>query len=183
MANYAITSYRGDMLDDILPPENMRNMLWEQVRNNQPTHTRNSEGIHPVFPRDQFTKYEDQVTDPLAFYTSSGQFNLENFNRTFREEQLKRINFYRNAEIQRLKQLQDIQPVSPPIFQLSVGEHLIKLKNAFFGIVRDLQTEPLNSDIFTKNNRLFYVGLFLVMIFIIYLIFNSLITTAGYGCT
>ena len=36
--------------------------------------------IYSLLP-DQFTEYENEIYDPLRFYTSSGAFNLAQFNK------------------------------------------------------------------------------------------------------
>lgn len=121
---------------------------------------------------DQYTQYENN-TNPLDFFTSSGEFNTELFNRTFREEQLKRIKFYRNQEQDFLNSL-DTDPPEKKLLDFTVGEHVINTKDAFFGIIYDLSSEQLTSDIFTKNNRLFYLGLIFLTIYLTYLFLKNL---------
>ncbi|XWV24919.1 putative ORFan [Tupanvirus deep ocean] len=64
----------------------------------------------------------------------------------------------------------------PSITQLTVGQYLINMKNAIFGIGTDLASQGFHIDIFTKDNRLFYLGLFLIIIFIVYLFILNLAT-------
>src|SRR5271154_106054 len=128
---------------------------------------------------DQFVRFENGVYNPLYFYTSSREFNLSLFNKVFREEQLKRIAFYRNREQQRLEELNQAQPPPLNFAELSIGEHFIRMKNTFFDIWTDLRTKPISSQLFLIDNRLFYIGLFLVIIFVIYLIMRNLITVAN----
>jgi hypothetical protein len=123
---------------------------------------------------DQFWKYENMTYNPLDFFTSSGEFNLALFNKTFRDEQLKRMNYYNEIEQKRLEELNALQVNEPDLLSMSIGEHLIQMKNTPFEIVNDLRTQPLNLEIFLKKNRLFYIGIFLILIFILYLMLNSL---------
>lgn len=124
---------------------------------------------------DQFTRYESKIYNPMDFYTSSGEFNLALFNKTFREEQLKRVAFYRQQEIDRLTELNNQQPPPLRIHQETVGQHILKIKDSVFGIINDSITEPISTDIFIKNNRLFYLALLFIIIFIIYLIIHFLV--------
>ena len=38
--------------------------------------------------KDQYRPYEEPLNNPLDFYTSSGEFNVAQFNKTFRKEQV-----------------------------------------------------------------------------------------------
>lgn len=61
------------------------------------------------------------------------------------------------------------------LLNLSVKQHMINMKNAIYGIWKDIETEKKTTVvIFTKDDRLFYLGLFLLIIFILYVILNSL---------
>ena len=123
---------------------------------------------------DQFNRYESKIYNKFDFYTSSGEFNLALFNKTFREEQLKRVAFYRQEEIDRLKKLDDKQPPPLRLHEESVGEHVLKIKDSVFGLINDSITEPISSEIFIKNNRLFYLAILFIMIFVIYLMISFL---------
>ena len=65
-------------------------------------------------------------------------------------------------------------PPSSPLTQLTLSQLLINMKNTIMGIPLDLITEGFNTQVFTRDNRLFYLGLFLILIFIIYLIIWNL---------
>uniref|UniRef100_A0A6C0CD26 Uncharacterized protein n=1 Tax=viral metagenome TaxID=1070528 RepID=A0A6C0CD26_9ZZZZ len=127
---------------------------------------------------DQFWKYENMTYNPLDFFTSSGEFNLALFNKTYRDEQLKRMNYYNEIEKKRLEELNALQISNPDLLELSLGDHLINLKNTPFEIAKDLRTQPLNSEILLKGNRIFYLGIYLIGIFVLYLIINNLVDTA-----
>lgn len=137
--------------------------------------TEEVENIYSQLP-DQFTHYKK--FSPFDFFTSSGEFNLSLFNQEFREEQLKRIQFYRDREIKRLKKLQEEMPNPPNLLQMNVGQQLTNMKNTFFDIESDLVHQPISTSTFTKNHRLFYIGLLLIIIFILYLIINYFINKA-----
>ena len=124
---------------------------------------------------DQFTRYEDVNKNNFDYFTSSGEFNLALFNKTFREEQLKRVAFYKKLEEDRLTELNKTNTPKLALHEMSVAQHLFNMKNTIFNIMKDIQTEPLNMDILLKDYRLFYIGLILVIIFVIFLIFRHLI--------
>jgi hypothetical protein len=120
---------------------------------------------------DQFTPYDGVHNNPWDYFTNTGEFNLALFNKVFVEDQVKQHKYYLQLEDQKLSQLQLNEPVvKNSLLELSVSDQLINTKNTFFEILSDLQTKPLNINIVTQGNRLFYLGLLLVIIFIIYLI-------------
>ena len=124
--------------------------------------------------KDQYTSYENPVYNPLDFYTSSGQFNLALFNKTYREDQTKRIAFYRSEDEKLLSQL-DKEPPKLKLHDLSIMQHLLNIKNTWFDLINDLIEQPLNSDILLKNDRLFYIGLTFVLFCLIYFLLSSAI--------
>ena len=128
--------------------------------------------LHAV--EDQFTPYEEPTYNPLDFFTGSGEFNLALFNKVFREEQRRKQAYFRELEEKRLRELNK-EPPPPKLHQLSIGQHLFNMKDSVIGIIYDMQSEPLSPEIFLKQNRLFYVGLLLLTIFIIYLILANFI--------
>lgn len=98
---------------------------------------------------DQFTKYENELS------------NQKNFdNKKYNEEQSTKIN-------------QDDLSKNP--LKMNIIDILTQMKNTLFEIIEDLETKKFSRQIFTKDDRLFYLGLFLIMIFIIYFIMINLI--------
>ena len=65
-------------------------------------------------------------------------------------------------------------PQNTPLTQLSIGQLLINMKNTIFGIPEDIFSQGFSKQVFTKDNRLFYLGIFLILIFILYLILWNL---------
>lgn len=127
---------------------------------------------------DQFWQFDNMLYNPLDFFTSSGEFNLALFNKSFRDEQQRRMDYYNDLEQQRLNDLNILQKAKPKLLDLTIGEHLIQMKDTPFDMFKDLTNAPLNSEILLKNNRLFYIGLFFLFIFIMYLILNNLVSSA-----
>jgi hypothetical protein len=167
MADFKTTSYQADYLkhfDDAADQET---------------------NIYYNLP-DQFTQYEYRSYNPIDFMTSSGEFNLDLVNKSYRQEQLMRMKHFRELEKRKLARESAIpsnlansrngQANTKTPLELTVGENIIQFQNTFFDIVTDVfdGTKPLNSQIMTENNRLFYLGFFFVMIFVIYSAINNM---------
>jgi hypothetical protein len=59
------------------------------------------------------------------------------------------------------------------IYEQSIGEILINTKNAWISLLDDLINGNFNMSIFTTENRLFYIGLTIILISIILYLFSS----------
>lgn len=153
MGDFKTTSYQSDLLK-----------YYGDVNKNT--------NIYYELP-DQFTQYEYRSYNPIDFLTSSGEFNLDLINKSYREEQLKRMKHFRKLEKQRLA----LAPQPPPsILSLSLGDNVLEFQKTFEGIFDDLTNHsvPISLNIFTKDNRLFYLGILLLMIFFAYMIINNI---------
>ncbi len=94
---------------------------------------------------------------------------------------LQKLNKYAEGEINNLK----------PFYKLNLLEIAIELKNTWFGILDDLLGGNMSLNIILKENRLFYIGLTILIIAIILYIydyainpndpFQNLITNNGNG--
>ena len=62
-----------------------------------------------------------------------------------------------------------------PFYQLNLVEILIGLKNTWFGILDDILEGNIKLNILSKKNRLFYVGLTILIIAIILYIYDYMI--------
>ncbi len=123
---------------------------------------------------DQYAQYDDLATNPLDFYTGNGEFNIQKFNQVFRDQQKGRTTYYQELEKQRLEKLKEIKD-EKKLDQYTIGEHFIRMKDSFLGIIEDLQKEETPDNILTKNNRLFYIGLLLLTFFIFYIMLRYLV--------
>jgi hypothetical protein len=123
---------------------------------------------------DQFLEYENKSYNPIDFLTSSGEFNIDLINKSYREEQLKRMEFFRQKERERLETDAKLNKKPLPLTQLTIGQHLDNFSNTFYNIISDTTKEPLNTEIITKDNRLFYIGIFLLILFIIYAVLSRI---------
>ncbi len=94
---------------------------------------------------------------------------------------LQKLNKYAEGEINNSK----------PFYKLNLLEMAIELKNTWFGILDDLLAGNMSLSIILKDNRLFYIGLTILIIAIILYIydyainpndpFQNLITNNGNG--
>lgn len=100
-------------------------------------------------------------------------FNLKQFNLDF-EEDLKKRNAERyKREDTTLKQLNTTIEQSH-IINMSVGEILVGIKDTWFGIMDDILMLKFNIRTFTKDDRLFFIGLTIVIIVILTYIIHYL---------
>lgn len=103
-------------------------------------------------------------------YYSNNEFDVNEFNKAFEEQQVND-----NKEKEELDMMKKVIE-KEKLHDMSLGKILINMKDEIFGILYDLISINYESfdtflDIFTKNNRLFYIGLFLIIICIfLYLI-------------
>lgn len=100
-------------------------------------------------------------------------FNLKQFNLDF-EEDLKKRNAERyKREDATLKQL-NTTIERPHVINMSVGEILVGIKDTWFGIMDDLLMLKFNASTFTKDDRLIFIGLTIVIIVILTYIIHYL---------
>lgn len=73
----------------------------------------------------------------------------------------------RPSDQERLEILNRRPPPPPKPYQLSFYETMVKIKDTWFGILDDLLHQQFYIETFTKENRLFYIGLTLVLVVIL----------------
>jgi hypothetical protein len=100
-------------------------------------------------------------------------FDSVTFNKNFEAEKDKQkiINQFIDAE--KLKLLNE-QKEKKTLWQYNINEILIGLKDAWFDILDDLLQQNFNINIFTKEYRLFYIGLTFLIIGCIMYIYDLL---------
>lgn len=100
-------------------------------------------------------------------YYSNNEFDINKFNKTFDEIQRNKINEENDEE--------ELKLLNKEINKKNVGDMRLgsifsNMKDEVFGTIYDMLSfnyENSYSEIFTKNNRLFYIGIFLILICII----------------
>lgn len=111
---------------------------------------KHSKHIFDCLP-DQFTKYQNiRFTMPLP--------TLEPYN----EVTVKNIDIEKHSN--------DTNPLHQ-----NLGQILTNTKDTIFDVGTEISHQGIHQEIFTKDNRLFYLGLFLVILFIVYLLISNLI--------
>lgn len=105
---------------------------------------------------------------------SSNKLDIQEFNKNFEKkiEQSKGEN--KILERNRLERLNKQQIEKKP-YQLSVAEILIAIKDSWFGIIDDLLQRQFYIETFIKKNRMFYIGLTIVIIAIIFYLYDTII--------
>ena len=103
-----------------------------------------------------------------AFYSQT------DFNQKFEQDKELTKQMIKNRERDRLENLNQNNN-SKSIWDLSVIEILVNTKDAWFETLDDLLEGKFNYDIFTKNNRLFYYGITLMLVSILIYIFSLFI--------
>lgn len=93
---------------------------------------------------------------------ADGSFDIDRFNRNF-DQYRERRKVIMNAQMEdRLAELNK-PPPDIPIWNRPIGTILIDMKDSLFGIIDDLLSYKFNINIFIKDNRLFYLGLFILI--------------------
>jgi hypothetical protein len=113
----------------------------------------------------------DNTNDPSKAYTTNGKFDLGKFNDAFagQKESQKKIN--NELDSYNLKMLGgDI--VKKSLYQNDMGDIIIGIKNSWFFLMDDLLQQKISTNTFTKDNRLFYLGITFILIAIVMYIYN-----------
>lgn len=106
-------------------------------------------------------------------------FDIDNFNGQFvfmKEEQKKKNQKINKDKLDKLNRRAN--PHEKKLYELSFYELCVELKNSWFGIlddILDLNFSSSGSDIlniFIKDNRLFFIGLTIIIIAIVIYIYN-----------
>ena len=105
---------------------------------------------------------------------SKQKFDVQTFNIEFeRQKEVQKLLTAKNEE-ERIKALNQEEKITP-ILQRSVGEILIGIKDAWFDIIDDLIKLNITTETFVKNDRLFYIGLTIILYVLLDYIVKSLI--------
>lgn len=101
-------------------------------------------------------------------------FDLNKFNAEFEDSVLKRKD-KAEAEMQaNLNALNSYQKKRLYVLDLSVGQTLIGVKDTVFGMMDDILTMNIDRTFLTKDNRLYFIGILLLLI-VVYVVIHNLI--------
>ncbi len=109
--------------------------------------------------------------NPTSEFSTDDKFDINKFNTSFdkSKEDNKLTNKENDAEIlQKLNSFTD----SKPLYKNTISEIIIGIKNTWFYLLDDLLEQKFTFDTFTKENRLFYIGITLMCISIILYFYN-----------
>jgi hypothetical protein len=99
-------------------------------------------------------------------------FDADKFNKKYDEINKNRQQLM-NAREQTILSKMNKTSFNKKLHEYTIGELAFGMKNTIFDIINDLLNLNFTIDVFTKNNRLFYVGLFInIIVLIIYLFQN-----------
>ena len=104
------------------------------------------------------------------------QFKLNEFNKSF--DQILRLaeNQQADQEAQILQHLN--QPrTDKPLLEQSIGEIMIHTKDTIFDLMYDILTGQWDRELFTKRNRMYYLGIMCLIIAILIHLWGELLTT------
>lgn len=102
------------------------------------------------------------------------EFDIKKFNKEFEDQLLASKEATKKREEERLKKLNVVQETKP-ISELTIAEILIGIKDTWFGIIDDLLNLKFNMTTITSENRLFYIGLTIIIIVILTYIINHFV--------
>lgn len=107
------------------------------------------------------------------FFT--GKFDIDKFNREFDQYKENRIQD-RNERQQNVLDELNKPNEEPPVYNQPVGTIFIRTKDALLNILDDLLKLNISQETFTKDNRLFYMGITIVFISILLFLFLQFIS-------
>jgi len=112
--------------------------------------------------------------DGSYFYQLDDQrFDVDKFNRDFEQYVRKRKDEQKRKLDDKLAQLNEPEPETL-IYNKSIGNIFIDAKDSMFKFLDDLLQRKFTLDTFTKDNRLFYIGLVIVVIAVVIFLYNIL---------
>jgi len=119
--------------------------------------------IDQGLPNGDLNKLDD---GKYLYKLGSDKFDIDKFNRDFDQYKIQRKDEMNKKIKQKLNELNTVK-ISIPAYDLSIGQIAINIKDSLFGILDDLINYNFSWDILLKRNRLFYLGITLIVISLI----------------
>jgi hypothetical protein len=111
----------------------------------------------------------NSVPDPNSM--SKSNFDINNFNADFElSSDLSKMKSNQLDEA-RLNKLNESKPPTP-LYDLSISQILIGIKDAWFDLIDDLLQQRFSIDTFVRNNKLFYIGLTIIIVILILYLYD-----------
>lgn len=102
------------------------------------------------------------------------EFDIAEFNKKFEQVMDERKKETENEEKNKLKKLESETEKKKTPYNQTIGEILIGIKDTFIDIVHDILNGEFDSDLLLKKHRLYYIGISILLIVVIYSILNIL---------
>ena len=119
-------------------------------------------------PDNQLRRFYDGA---YLYRSSTGDFDINKFNRFYEQYREKRKREKRKKMIRRLSEL-EVPKEKIPIYKESVGNMLVNFKDAIFNTLDDALQKKFTLVTITKNNRLFYWGMLLIIIALVMYLYS-----------
>lgn len=104
-----------------------------------------------------------QYDGKYLYVLPNGKLDIDHYNRVFTQYSDIRKNDMKIELEKKIAEMNKPKPVDL-IYDNSIGVILINTKDAAFNIMDDIVNRRFENDIITKDNRLFYLGIIIVMV-------------------
>jgi hypothetical protein len=104
-----------------------------------------------------------QYDGKYLYRLPNGKLDIDHYSRQISQYSDIRKNDTKLLIDQKLEDLNKQKPIEL-VYDLSVGQIMINLKDTMFDVLDDAVNLRYRSDTFTKNHRLFYIGIFIIII-------------------
>ena len=128
--------------------------------------------IDQSVPRNDMIKEED---GKYIYRIDENRDEVDRFNRDFeqyKERRKKMMKIKLDEKLDRLNQ----PPEELPLYNQPVGSILIQTKDAWLNLLDDLLQFRFTLDTFTKENRLFHIGLTIVFVAIFMYVYSTIMS-------
>lgn len=112
--------------------------------------------------------------DPSEISDNTKKIDLGKFNKVFERTKEEAKREQKLIDLEKLNKLsEETQRVS--LYDLTISQIIINTKNAWFYLLDDLLDQKFSLDTFTKDNRLFYIGITILFFSIISYLYNMIV--------
>jgi len=128
--------------------------------------------VDQAVPRKDMTMNQDGkylYVDP-----SNNKFDIDKFNRYYEQYRERRRVRMKEEMNRKLTELNKPDPTIP-VYRQSIPKILLDIKDSLFNTLDDILQGKISIETFTKNNRLFYLGIALFFIAIFMYVYSILI--------
>jgi len=116
---------------------------------------------------DTYTNSEESINNDTYTNSEEGRFNIKQFNKNFKMEK-KILEEEQSIESENLSPSLNSQTIyvnkNQPVWNNSLVDIFRGMGNSCFFLLNDLMGQKYKSEMLTKDNRLFYIGLTLILV-------------------